>query len=322
MNRIIVTGGCGFIGTQVVRRLKEAGHHVTVVDWNVTDWEGGPADQYYQEDYKDFFYNFSVGDFDTVVHLAAEHLVGPSVTEPEQYYTSNVVGMKIMLDSMLECDVKNIIFSSSGNVYGRQGLNGTLTEDLYYDPENPYASTKVAGELLLKDYSRAYGINAISFRYFNAVGADPECRNGYVQTPATHVMPIICDKIDKGEPLTVYGCTYRESRDGSCIRDYIHIDDLANAHVLAVDCLDKGGKSTTLNLGGGKGGVSVFELADIAEETIGKPLNLKYGEPRAGDPVILTADITKAKEILGWEPKYSIKECVQHAWAWHKKYNG
>lgn len=322
MNKIIVTGGSGYIGTQVVRRLKEAGHYVTVVDIEAEDV--GVADEYISDDYAKFFRlsnEQKLKKFDTVVHLAAEHLVELSVTSPDMYYETNVIGMHTMLHRMRDIGIKNIIFSSSGNIYGRQGLHGLLTEDLYYDPENPYASTKVAGELLLKDYSKAYSFNAVSFRYFNAVGADPECRNGYVQEPATHVMPIMCDKISKGESMTVYGTNYEGSRDGSCIRDYIHIDDLAHAHVLTVDYLNNGGKSTTLNLGGGKGGVSVFELVDIAEETIGKPLNLVYGAPRAGDPVILTADITKAKEVLGWEPKYTMKDCIEHSWNWYKKKN-
>lgn len=320
MNKIIVTGGSGFIGTQVVRRLKEAGHYVIVVDRKVMDF-GGPADEYHEEDYRTFFdgdsYLLKISD--TVIHLAASHLVETSVTEPDQYYDNNVTGMKVMLDNIIKYSgIKNIIFSSSGNVYGRQGQDGKLIEDLYYDPENPYASTKVAGELLLKDYSKAYGINAITFRYFNAVGADPECRNGYVQNPATHIMPIICDMISEDKPLTVYGTDYA-TPDGSCVRDYVHIDDLANAHVLAMEYLHNGGKSTTLNLGGGKGGVGVFDLISVAKSVINKDINIIYGERRTGDPAILTADITKAKEILNWEPKYTIKDCVQHAWAWHQR---
>ena len=316
-HKVLITGGGGFVGTQVSWELAEAGHDITIVDRNppVHYFPG----TYRVSDYLDFFNNTD-SKFDTVIHLAAEHKVEQSVLEPEKYYTNNVIKMKAMLDLMVARKIKNIVFSSSGNTYGRQGQKGLLKEDgLYFDPENPYASTKVAGELLIKDYSTAYGLKYVTFRYFNAAGADPEGRFGYVQEPATHVIPILCKKIKSGETFEVFGTDY-PTKDGTCVRDYVHVADLAKAHRLAFNLLDNGKANNTFNIGCGGGGVSVMDLVKYSGEVVGREPVIQSKPRRAGDPAILTADITKAKELLGWVPQYTIKDIVQHAWNWEQKY--
>ena len=316
-HKILITGGGGFVGTQVAWELDEAGHNVIIVDRNspVHNFPG----IYRISDYLDFFNN-SDATFDTVIHLAAEHKVEQSVTEPEKYYDNNVIKMKAMLDIMVARKIKNIIFSSSGNTYGRQGGHGfPLVEDLYYDPENPYASTKVAGELLIKDYARAYGLKYINFRYFNAAGADPKGRFGYVQRPATHVIPVLCNKILKGETFQVYGTDYH-TNDGTCVRDYVHVADLARAHNLSLRLFDENMANQTFNIGCGSGGVSLFDLIEVAGEVVGEEPIIQHCGRRSGDPAILIADISKAKNILNWIPQYSIKDIIQHAWNWEQKY--
>ena len=316
-HKILITGGCGFVGTQVAYELHKRGHQITIVDRNVKNWNI-PA-TIFEEDYLDFF-NTNQYVYDTVIHLAAEHLVEQSVTEPEKYYTNNVVKMKAMLDRMVALGIKNIIFSSSGNTYGRQGCDGLLYEDgLYYDPENPYASTKVIGELLIKDYAKAYGLKYVTFRYFNAAGADPECRFGYVQRPATHVIPILCNKILNGEPFPLFGNDY-PTKDGTCVRDYVHVADLATAHTKALEYFDAGFGNEAFNCGAGFGGVSLRELVQFASEVVGKEAVIDYCSRRAGDPASLTADISKAERLLGWVPQYNVKDAILHAWNWEKKY--
>jgi UDP-glucose 4-epimerase len=317
-HKILITGGGGFVGTQVAWELAAAGHEITIVDRN-NPTHSFPG-VYRVSDYLDYFSNpDNDTKFDTVIHLAAEHLVEQSVSEPSKYYDNNVIKMKGLLDAMVGHKIKNIMFSSSGNTYGRQGKDGFLVEDLYFDPENPYASTKVAGEMLIRDYSRAYGLNYVTFRYFNAAGADPEARFGYVQRPATHVIPILCNKILKGETFPVFGSDY-PTKDGTCVRDYVHVADLAQAHTLALGLFDEKLANQTFNIGCGSGGVSLKDLIEAAGEVVGVKPVVEYLGRRAGDPAILTADITHAKTVLGWVPKYNIKDIVKHAWQWEQKY--
>lgn len=313
---ILITGGSGFVGAQVSDELIRQGHGVVIVDKNIKN-KNAPG-VLWEDDYLDYFSTCSF-KFDTVIHLAADHLVEQSVMSPAKYYENNVIKMKSMLDHMLRLGIKNIIFSSSGNTYGRQGKDGPLKEDeLFYDPENPYASTKVTGELMIKDYAKAYGLNYVIFRYFNAAGADPDCRFGYVQRPATHVIPIICNKILNGEPFNIYGNDY-PTKDGTCVRDYVHIKDLAVAHSKAVDFLNNGEKNQIFNIGGGNGGVSVKELCHYAAKVVGKPIEAIYAPRRTGDPALLTADISKAERLLNWKPQYTIEDTIRHAWEWEKK---
>jgi UDP-glucose 4-epimerase len=314
-HKVLITGGAGFVGTQVAWELHEAGHEVTIVDRNHPK-HAFPG-VYRIADYLDFL-KTNEQTFDTIIHLAAEHLVEQSVTEPEKYYANNVVKTKAMLDIMCERKIKNIVFSSSGNVYGRQGTRGALTETLYYDPENPYASSKVAGELMIKDYSRAYGLKHVIFRYFNAAGADPKCRFGYVQRPATHVIPILCNKILNEETFPIYGNNY-PTLDGTCVRDYVHVADLARAHNKALELFDGEIANQTLNIGGGSEGISVKQLVYYASSIVKKEPIVEYMVRRVGDPARLVADISRSRVILDWEPKYDIRDIIYHAWAWEQK---
>jgi len=317
-HKILVTGGNGFIGSQVVTSLFEAGHDITIVD--LVGKKYGVPGLSIERDYRAYF-AYNTIKFDTVVHLAADHIVPLSVTEPDKYYVNNVIKMKHMLDDMRDAGIKNIIFSSSGNTYGRQGSAGLpLTEDQYYDPENPYASTKCIGEMMIKDYARAYGINYVNFRYFNAAGADPKCRFGYIQRPATHVIPILCNKILNKQTFTIFGNDYN-TVDGTCVRDYVHVADIATAHIKALEFLDAGGKNETFNLGGGSNGISLNELVKYASKVVGVDPIVEYAGRREGDPAVLIANISKAKKILNWEPRYDIKDTITHAWDWEKKFD-
>lgn len=319
-NNILITGGSGFIGNQVVHELAKQGHSLTVVDREIKH-DDVPA-TVYEMDYETYFKSmmkFEGHTFDTVVHLAADHLVGRSVLEPSEFYENNVVKMKHMLDAMVDHGIKNIIFSSSGGIYGRQGSNGNLLdESLYADSENTYASTKIAGELLIKDYAKAYGLNYVIFRYFNAGGADPDNRFGYVQRPASHIIPILCNKILRGETFTINGNDYL-TKDRTCVRDYVHVADIASAHTRAIKYINKG-NSDIFNLGGQAGGVSIKELIDLTGKVVGKDPIIEYGPRRDGDPAMLIANISKAKQLLKWTPKYSIEDIITHAWNWENKF--
>jgi UDP-glucose 4-epimerase len=315
-SRILVTGGSGFIGTQVVYELHDHGHNVTTVDRKVKHWNAPGV--IYEDDFLTFLTQHDNEQFDTIVHLAADHEVERSTVEPAVFYTNNVIKTKCMLDIMVARGIKNIIFSSSGSVYGEQ--EGPLTEGMGFIPSNPYASTKVAGEMLIRDYAAAYGLNYINFRYFNAVGADPKCRFGYTQRPATHVVPILCNKILRGEPFKIFGKDY-PTKDGTCVRDYIHVADIARAHTMALDFLKDGNHNYTFNLGDGTG-TSVKELVEQAGKVVGKEPVIEYAERRAGDPAELVADNSLASDMLGWKPKFDIQHSIFHAWKWENKFEG
>lgn len=313
---VVITGGAGFIGAQVSKTFADAGYDVIVVDTNTTR-------KWAIKDYTSFPHDFShtttagvIKMFkpSTVVHLAASHVVPDSVVNPGKYYKNNVSGTQALLDMCVEHDVSNIIFSGSSSVYGERETRDPFTEDLTPMPMSPYAMTKHMTELMLEDYHKAYGLNYISTRYFNAAGADPNGLNGYTQEPATHVMPIIIDKILNNGTFTVFGNDY-DTPDGTCVRDYCHIQDIADAKLSAVDYLNNGGKSGIINLGSGIG-FSILDLIASAEKVVGKKLNIEYGNRRDGDPSYLCGNINKAKELLNWQPKYSLDEMFEHSRIW------
>lgn len=314
---IIVTGGNGFIGTAVVQALVRDGHSVTVVDETpASDFMLSLGVKYVMSDYVEFFEHATLHQ-DTVIHLAARHIVSDSVADPSRYYNDNVVKTKQMLDLIKDSSIKNIMFSSTGSTYGNRSFGVRLTERSLLDPVNPYASTKMACEYLIKDYAAAYGFKYVIFRFFNAAGADPRCQFGYTQDPPTHVIPIMCQKVLNGEPFYVYGDDYH-TNDGSCVRDYVHISDIARAHTLGLDYIIKHGSSDIFNLGGDSE-TSVLKLVQQVEK-LGIPFSGIFTRPRRpGDPDRLVADISRAKDYLGWSPKYDVREIIMHSMAWEKK---
>lgn len=313
-NKILISGGSGFIGNQVAHELHKQGHEVTVVDRKVKHWD--TPFTVFEDDFLNFIAHTD-SEYDTIIHLAADHLVEQSVAEPSKYYMNNVIKMKGMLDHMVAKGISNIIFSSTGAVYGRQGNGVALTENLHYDPENTYASTKVAGEMMIRDYAKAFGIKYVNFRYFNVAGADPDNKFGYIQRPATHVIPILCNKILNEETFEIYGSDY-ETKDGTCVRDYVHVADLASAHAKAIEYLNNGNENETFNIGCGSG-ISVKELVECAASVVGKKPIVEYNDRRQGDSMMLVADISKAQKVLNWTPKYSLKDSILHAWKWETK---
>lgn len=324
MKTILVMGGAGYIGSHTVKHLLDQGYQVVVadnliyghreaVDARATFVHADLLDSYSLEQ---IFNNHAI---DAVVHFAAFAAVGESVENPERYYFNNVIGTVNLLHAMLSHGVKKIVFSSTCATYGEPQYT-PIDEKHPQSPINPYGRTKLMIEQIFADYERAYGLQHIALRYFNAAGCAADGSIGESHTPETHLIPLVLKAI-KGEraDIKVFGTDY-DTPDGTCIRDYIHVEDLASAHRLALEKL--GSYNGCLNLGTGIG-TSVKEIISAAEEVCGKPCPLQYVERRAGDPARLFADNALAKQVLGWEPKYiHIKDIIQTAWVWeqHKKY--
>jgi UDP-glucose 4-epimerase len=262
---------------------------------------------------------FSGTRFDGVIHFAAFAYVGESVTDPEKYYYNNVAGTLNLLGAMKNHGVSKIVFSSTCATYGVPSLV-PITEDEPQNPINPYGQTKLMVERIMDDYQVAYGIDSIRLRYFNAAGGDPEGRTGESHDPETHLIPLILDvAAGKRESITVFGTDY-PTPDGTCIRDYIHTVDLADAHIQALKHLEKNPNTALgINLGSGQG-FSVKEIIKAVEKVTGKTITIEYGERRPGDPAVLIGDNTKAKTLLGWEPKHSdLSTIISTAWQWYQK---
>jgi len=314
---VVITGGLGFIGAQVSKTFANNGYDVIVIDSNTSrKWalpEGATLFPH------DFQATTTAGILEmmkpqAVIHLAASHVVPDSIIDPGKYYKNNVSGTQTLLDMCVKAGVKNFIFSGSSSVYGERESREPFAETLTPMPMSPYAMSKHMTELMLEDYSKAYGLNYISTRYFNAAGADPEGKNGYTQEPATHVMPIIIDKITNDEVFNICGDDY-DTKDGTCIRDYCHIQDIANAKLKAVEHLSNDGESGIVNLGSGTG-FSIHDLIISAQNVVGKSLKYEVGPRRAGDPSYLCGDISKAKTLLDWEPTYSLDDMFAHSKFW------
>ena len=321
---ILVTGGAGYIGSHAVKALEERGFETIVLDSLVYGHrdliETNLKAKLVAGDINDRAFLdrlFSTTKIDAVMHFAAFAYVGESVTDPAKYYQNNVVGTLTLLDAMREHGVTNFVFSSTCATYGNpQSI--PITEDHPQNPINPYGAGKLAIERVLKDYDPAYGLKSVIFRYFNAAGADPDGLFGEDHNPETHLIPLILQAAaGKRASISIFGTDY-DTPDGTCIRDYIHVTDLAQAHVLGLEYLLEHQTSQIFNLGNGNG-FSVKEVVDTARQVTGKEIAIEECPRRVGDPAVLIGSSTKARKMLGWEPKYAdLNAIVNHAWNWHQ----
>jgi len=320
MKTILVMGGAGYIGSHTVKHLLDNNYQVVIAD-NLIYGHREAVDARAEFVHADLLDPYSLDklfathSIDAVIHFAAFAYVGESVTEPEKYYYNNVIGTVNLLKAMLAHNIKKIVFSSTCATYGEPQYT-PINEQHPQNPINPYGRTKLMIEQIFADYERAYGLKHIALRYFNAAGCSSDGSIGESHTPETHLIPLVLKAI-KGEraDIKVFGTDY-DTPDGTCIRDYIHVEDLALAHRLALEKLDE--YSGCLNLGTGIG-TSVKEIITAAEQVSGQKCPTVYAARRAGDPARLFADNAKAKEILGWQPKYTdIKDIIQTAWNWEQ----
>jgi len=321
---ILVCGGAGYIGSHTVHELVNQGKDVIIVDNLQTGHMKAvnPKAKFYKGDIRDAEFLdkvFSENKVEAIIHFAANSLVGESMEKPLLYFNNNVYGMQVLLESMVKHDIKNIVFSSTAAVYG-EPKKIPILEDDETNPTNTYGETKLTMEKMMKWVNKAYGITFVSLRYFNACGALLDGSIGEDHFPESHLIPLILQvPLKKRDAITVFGEDY-ETPDGTCIRDYIHVLDLADAHIKAVDYLQKGNESNIFNLGNGVG-FSVKEIIDSAKQATNEDIKVVIGERRAGDPAKLIASNEKARKILGWEPKYTdVKDVIGTAWGWHKNH--
>ena len=321
---ILVLGGAGYIGSHTALELVKAGNEVVIADNLVTGYRKAIPEgaKFYEGDLRDsdFLDNlFHQEKIDTVIHFAAYSLVGESVTNPLKYYDNNLYGTKVLLEAMVKNNVGKIVFSSTAATYG-EPENIPILESDRTCPTNPYGETKLAMEKMFKWTAEAHGLRYVSLRYFNACGADESGTIGEAHNPESHLIPLILQVPNgKRETISIYGTDY-DTPDGTCIRDYIHVTDLAQAHILAVQYLNNGGESDIFNLGNGVG-YSVREVIETARKVTGHPIPATETSRRAGDPARLVASSEKAKKILGWKPVHdSLEEIISSAWNWHKNH--
>ena len=322
--KIAVLGGAGYIGSHTVRELCGRGHSVTVIDNLQTGYRASVDNraEFLCGDIRDkeFLRSAFLGaGFDAVIHFAACSLVGESVTDPLKYYNNNVGGAISLLEVMVEAGIDKIVFSSTAATYGEPERVPILEDDRTC-PTNPYGETKLAMEKMFRWTGAAHGIRFVSLRYFKACGADESGEIGEAHNPESHLIPLILQVPNgKREAIYVFGDDY-DTKDGTCVRDYIHVTDLADAHILAVEYLGDGGESDIFNLGNGIG-FTVREVIESARRVTGHPIPEIVSPRRAGDPARLIASSEKAKKILGWNPKHAdLDEIVGSAWNWHKSH--
>lgn len=322
---ILVTGGAGYIGTHAVLALKQAGYDLVILDNLVYGHQdlvekvlkvelvvGDTSDRALLDRL------FASHNISAVMHFSAYAYVGESVTDPAKYYRNNVVGTLSLLEAMLAADVKKFVFSSTCATYGVPNKI-PITEDHPQNPINPYGATKLMVERILSDFDAAYNFNSVCFRYFNAAGADPNGLLGEDHNPETHLIPLVLlTAMGKRDSISIFGTDY-DTPDGTCIRDYIHVNDLASAHILGLEYLLQGGKSDFFNLGNG-GGFSVKEVIETARKITGGKIKAVECDRRPGDPPVLVGSSKKAREILAWIPQYpDLENIISHAWQWHQK---
>jgi UDP-glucose 4-epimerase len=320
--KILVSGGAGYVGSHTARLLVQAGHDVWVYDNLVAGHrQAAPKGRLIQGDLSDRAKLEDVlreKQIEAVFHFAAFALVGESVSDPAKYYQNNVVCTLSLLEAMRATGVKNIIFSSTTATYGVPDQI-PISESERQDPINPYGFTKLVIERALADYATAYGFAYAALRYFNAAGASPAGDIGEDHDPESHLIPIVLQvALGQRDKITIYGDDY-PTPDGTCIRDYVHVDDLGQAHMLALDRLEPG-QGICVNLGTGRGN-SVREIIEACRRSTGHPIPEAIGPRRPGDPPELIANAAKARELLGWEPRYTdIAEIVETAWRWHQSH--
>ena len=319
---ILVLGGAGYIGSHTVYELIDAGRDVVIAD----NLETGhieavhPKAKFYQGDIRNREFVdcvFESEHIDGVIHFAANSLVGESMTNPLKYYDNNLCGTKVLLESMVAHGIDKIVFSSTAATYGEPERVPILETDKT-EPTNCYGETKLSMEKMFKWVGKAHGLRFVSLRYFNACGAHVSGKIGEAHNPESHLIPLIL-QVPNGqrEYISIFGDDY-DTKDGTCIRDYIHVTDLAQAHILAMDYLMNGGESNIFNLGNGVG-FTVKEVIDTARKVTGHPSPAKTTPRRAGDPAQLIASSEKARSVLGWHPEHAdLEEIIATAWNWHK----
>lgn len=318
---VLICGGAGYIGSHVNKELQKQGYETVILDnliyghREAVKW--GTFVRGDLADLKDLVSVFQTYSIDAVFHFAAFAYVGESVQEPEKYYYNNVANTLNLLQVMRKYGCRRIIFSSTCATYG-EPENVPITETMPQNPINPYGRSKYMIEQIFRDYEKAYGLQHVSLRYFNAAGADPECELGESHNPETHLIPLVLDAAGgQREQIQVFGTDY-DTPDGSCIRDYIHVTDLADAHVRALSYLEQGGASDCFNLGQARGS-SVLEVIEAAKRVTKRDFTVIKTERRPGDPARLIGSSEKARSVLGWNPSYSdLDTIVRHAWNWHE----
>jgi len=321
---ILIVGGAGYIGSHINKELNKQGYKTVVFDSLVKGHkEAVKWGDFFQgdleniEDIREVFKKYPI---EAVLHFAAFIEVGESVKDPQKYYQNNVKNTLNLFQVMLENDVKKIIFSSTAATFGNPQYV-PIDEKHPQNPINPYGQAKLMVEKILADYDLAYGLKYVALRYFNACGADLDGEIGENHNPESHLIPLILDAaLGKREDIKIFGTDY-PTVDGTCIRDYVHVNDLAQAHILALKRLMEGGESDCFNLGNGSG-FSVKQVIEVAKKVTGIDFKVTEVERRAGDPPELIADSKKAREILKWEPKYfDLETIISSAWNWHKQLN-
>lgn len=323
--KVLVLGGAGYIGSHTVYELIENGAEVVIIDNLETGFAEAvhPEAVFYQGDLRDRNFLDTVlekeKDIDAVIHFAANSQVGESMTNPLKYYDNNLCGTKTLLEALVAHGIDKIVFSSTAATYGEPECI-PIQEGDKTEPTNAYGETKLSMEKMFKWVEKAHGMRYVSLRYFNACGAHKSGEIGEAHNPETHLIPLILQvPLGKREHIAVFGTDY-PTKDGTCIRDYIHVTDLAEAHILAVKYLMAGNKSDIFNLGNGVG-FTVREVIDMAEKVTGESIKAVETDRRAGDPAVLIASSEKAKNILGWNPKHdSLHEIIKSAWKWHKSH--
>lgn len=324
---ILVSGGAGYIGSHCTLALLKNGFEVVIFDdlstghiqtietlkkYGKVDFMQGNLQN--KADIKELFRSYKIN---SVIHLAAFSQVGESVLNPQKYYMNNVCGTLNLLEGMLENNVKKIVFSSTAATYGEPEYI-PIDEKHPQKPINPYGQSKLMIEKIMDDYSKAYGLKSVRLRYFNVAGADSESRIGEWHEPETHLIPnILKSTFNSGKIFEMFGEDY-PTKDGTCIRDYINVEDLAQAHLLALEYLNNGGETNYFNLGT-KDGNTVKEVFKACEEVCNKQIPVKIQPRRVGDPASLVADNTKAKSVLHWTPNKSLKDSIQSAYEWEKR---